>query len=625
MKNIRIKNISVSNWRGQNFEFSFGLKNEITGCNGCGKSTIIKAVNWALTGYTDAFSAKNSNLFDNRNEITHTTPIARVKLTIEIDGIEYAIERTAKPKFTRKKGTSVYEKASSDEYKIYIDGIEYPSNGYEEWVNKNICDLQMLKYAISGDFFIQLVDSNKMNARSLLEGLINIDCTDLIAKYPIISENKSLSVDMIEQKIKRETKDYSKRLEEVNEALSCFEYAMERANHDFPSIEEEIKTLSKKRDALYEKLSNINKRIEPLIKKRADEELRRLEKVTAYNSAKDEYEKKFKNKDKTISEISNLISGYENELENLNERLKNMVAKREVLRKERDTLKEKSLNLDCLDVCPYCNSKVPDNMREEIIEENRKNIINDYQKIVNDGKILTTEINETEKKITQCENLIVTLNKNKEAIDCENPKAFDETDEGVRLKKEIDDCLVSDFEVPDTNDIQNEIKSIEQDLFPLYGKMGDKEIYNDMAAKLDEAKEKRNVAASELCKSERNMLDVVKYKQEVMEMLSKEVNKLLSHTYIDVWSKLKDGTIVPDVVVRKLDGVSYNSANNASRLVMNIDLQRMFCHILGVNMPTFIDEALIINKRNIPTLDDVQTFLVYCSEGNLNVKTLNSI
>lgn len=621
MKNIKIKNISVSNWRGQNFKFAFGYKNEIIGCNGSGKTSIIKAVNWALTGYTDAFSAKDSNLFDNRKQIAHTTPIARVKLTIEIDGIEYAVERTAKPKFTRKKGTSVYEKASSDEYKIYIDGIEYPANGYKEWVSKNICDLQMLKYAMSGDFFIELVDSNKMNARSLLEGLINIDYTDLIEKYPILSENKSLSVDMIEQKIKRETKDYSRRLEEVSESLSCFEYAMERASHDFSAIEKEIKSLREKKEALYEKISNINKRIEPLIKKRSEEELRRLEKVTAYNSAKDEYEKRFKNKDKTISEMSDLVRGYKSELENLNERLKNMVAKRDILRRERDTLKEKSSKLDCLDVCPYCNSKVPDDRREEIIAENRKNI----QKIVSDGKILTTEINETEKRITQCENLIVTLNKNKETLDCENPKPFDETDEGVRLKKEIDDCLVSDFEVPDTNDIQNEIKSIEQNLCTLYGKMGDKTIYDDMSAKLDEAKEKRKITASELCKSERNMLDVLKYKQEVMERMSKEVNKLLGNTYIDVWSKLKDGTIVPDIVIRKLDGVSYNSANNASRLVMNIDIQRMFCNILGVNMPTFIDEALIINKRNLPALDNVQTFLVYCSEGNLNVKTLDLI
>ena len=88
MKTIVIKRLILQNWKSLNHDVVFNA-DTTTVCarNGVGKSSLQKAWNWLLSGYTSAITPKNHELFDNRCELTHETPIASVKAYVSIDGV----------------------------------------------------------------------------------------------------------------------------------------------------------------------------------------------------------------------------------------------------------------------------------------------------------------------------------------------------------------------------------------------------------------------------------------------------------------------------------------------------------------------------------------------------------
>ena len=74
MKEIKLLNLTISNWRGQNHNIDFKYKTSISAKNGVGKSTLLHAWLWVLTGYTEVGNPKNTNLFDNREVLSEHTP-----------------------------------------------------------------------------------------------------------------------------------------------------------------------------------------------------------------------------------------------------------------------------------------------------------------------------------------------------------------------------------------------------------------------------------------------------------------------------------------------------------------------------------------------------------------------
>ena len=93
MKEITLKKLVLSNWRGQNREVSFGDITKVSGKNESGKTALMRAFYFCLTGFTEPYLPKNSNLYNEHEEISENTPWASVEATLEIDGFEYVLCR----------------------------------------------------------------------------------------------------------------------------------------------------------------------------------------------------------------------------------------------------------------------------------------------------------------------------------------------------------------------------------------------------------------------------------------------------------------------------------------------------------------------------------------------------
>ena len=83
-----------------------------------------------------------------------------------------------------------------------------------------------------------------------------------------------------------------------------------------------------------------------------------------------------------------------------------------------------------------------------------------------------------------------------------------------------------------------------------------------------------------------------------------------------MWSKQKNGDLVPDLVLCNHKGVKFNSTNFANRIEIQLDLQLMFQRLFEVTLPIFIDESAVFSPSNLPVFDDRQTIYLLASDEN---------
>jgi hypothetical protein len=190
MKKIIIKRIQLSNWKAKNLDVTFndGVT-KISAKNEVGKSSLQQAWNWLFTSYASPTSARNSNLFDNRLPLSPDTPEARVSVWLDIDGVTYTLERSAKASFKRPRGSEEWVKDSSDTYTTLIDGIEYTATNFAEWVESVIAPIDMMPYLLDGAFFTTLSITDKMKARAVIEQLVGgCDISELKGDYSMLGD-----------------------------------------------------------------------------------------------------------------------------------------------------------------------------------------------------------------------------------------------------------------------------------------------------------------------------------------------------------------------------------------------------------------------------------------------------
>ncbi|MBQ5478076.1 MAG: hypothetical protein IIT64_09805, partial [Bacteroidaceae bacterium] len=255
--------------------------------------------------------------------------------------------------------------------------------------------------------------------------------------------------------------------------------------------------------------------------------------------------------------------------------------------------------------------------------------------IVNEGKRTAAEIEALEKRIADMQKQLdeplpqvitqPTEDLEKQVFEIVNTNtgkiAFMETEQGKTLLDDIGSVVIPEVKMPETGEIEAAKKQVNAQLVPLYERRGLKNRLTTLRNALDELRIEQKEKGAELATYEQQRQAVKDYKQEQMEILSRNVNDGLKFSRLEVWSKQKDGTTIPDLVLKDSNGVNFATTNQASRILTSIDVQRFFCEKLGVNLPTFVDESSTINNENLPKLDNVQMFYLFCADTSLKIES----
>lgn len=641
-KKITLKRIKLSNWKSLNLDITLNeMKNTIKGENGIGKSSLQYAWNWLWTGYCNSYTPKNFELYDNTKEITHETPIASVKVWINIDGIEYTIEKTAQAKFTRKRGTNEYVKDSSDTYKIFIDEIEISATDFNSWIDNNICDCDMLLYCLDGSSFTTLCIDDKRKGRKVLETIVGeIKEDDFSGDYSCLKDDfsKGYTIEQIDEKTKSLIKPLRERASNIPAIIDVKEKSYsEFMSINYDNIQKEIDARKNDINQIDNIMLGRNEAIQPILGKRDaifdlinSKTLKLNEQknvhLNAYNAIRNEIKSKIAN-----IKSSNLIAQSHNDtvklgfdthckdLELAKKELLTLTSYIETLRQRKDEIKSRVF---AEDNCPYCKQELPIDMLDSAKEKFNKNKQEDLDFVVAQGKQTKEKIVDCEKRIKELQAIVdrgfeLMEYKSTEKLEQElkahdaSYQPFEDTEEFKMLVKEIDELKSSLPEIPqeDNDALINMKRALLEEIGNYQKTMAKKEIADDLKREIEELRKEYREIGNEIARLEGVLMKCKEYIEERADIISLRVNDKLTHSKIVMYTRQKNGENTPDCIITSDEGVKYQTLNNAMRILTNIEIQELFCNHYGIELVTFVDEASIFSDKNLPKLQKQCVYL----------------
>ena len=651
MKTIKLKRLEINDFRAKSITIDFKESTSISGENGVGKSTIMKAWNWLLSGYTDSYSPMNSALFDDSKELTPDTPTARVKAVVDIDDMEYTIERTATAKFTRKRGTTEYVKDTSDQYNFYIDNIEVKSNDFKQWIENNICQSDMVTYVLDGSFLTSMIEEDKKGSRKVLEKIVGeIKEEDFKGDYSILKEDmRKYTIEQIEERTKREIVPIKDRMSKIPALIDTHAATIaEYSSKDFDGIMKEIEKRKKEIEDIDNKILGNGDAIKPILGERNHLLDLINQKSAELNSERFKFNKANFDAEAELKKELDAAKAANNSSVSKYEFGKKLIEQKRVMAKyvkesiaavegaynlAKKDLSEIKARVFTDDKCAYCGQELPEDMLNEAKEKFNARKKADIDSCVARGKSIAKQKEELESKLAsvndEIEDLVATVGVIPAPIDVteiegrynalkeENKgKRFEDTEIYSRLMGEIEEFKRNMPEIPENdNAALTEAKKVLMGTIDnLNREYGIKYKIEELKGKIKELKDEERELGSDLAILEGKLAKCAEYKQEKADIISYRINGKLKESTIDMWSRQKDGNLVPDVVLKGKNGVRFSSLNFSDRIRTCIDIQRMFMEHFGISLPVWVDESSCFSSNNFPMIDG-QVIYLFASES----------
>ena len=651
MKTIKLKRLEINDFRAKSITIDFKESTSISGENGVGKSTIMKAWNWLLSGYTDSYSPMNSALFDDSKELTPDTPTARVKAVVDIDDMEYTIERTATAKFTRKRGTTEYVKDTSDQYNFYIDNIEVKSNDFKQWIENNICQSDMVTYVLDGSFLTSMIEEDKKGSRKVLEKIVGeIKEEDFKGDYSILKEDmRKYTIEQIEERTKREIVPIKDRMSKIPALIDTHAATIaEYSSKDFDGIMKEIEKRKKEIEDIDNKILGNGDAIKPILGERNHLLDLINQKSAELNSERFKFNKANFDAEAELKKELDAAKAANNSSVSKYEFGKKLIEQKRVMAKyvkesiaavegaynlAKKDLSEIKARVFTDDKCAYCGQELPEDMLNEAKEKFNARKKADIDSCVARGKSIAKQKEELESKLAsvndEIEDLVATVGVIPAPIDVteiegrynalkeENKgKRFEDTETYSRLMGEIEEFKRNMPEIPENdNAALTEAKKVLMGTIDnLNREYGIKYKIEELKGKIKELKDEERELGSDLAILEGKLAKCAEYKQEKADIISYRINGKLKESTIDMWSRQKDGNLVPDVVLKGKNGVRFSSLNFSDRIRTCIDIQRMFMEHFGISLPVWVDESSCFSSNNFPMIDG-QVIYLFASES----------
>lgn len=618
MKEIKLKRITLTDFRGQNREVLFkNGRTEIVGQNGTGKSTIYEAFLWCLRGF-DSQNRANYELFDNLRKFAPGNAIpAIVEAEFDVDGILVKFKRQAKQKWTRKSGEAEYTKAKSDEYKFFVDDLEMSASAYKERVADVFnMDSSKLSLALNIRQFI-MMDWRELR-KHFADIVGEIKESDLKGDYSAISQYlKDYGGERAKEFLRQQINPLKKQADDLIADIK----AQRRALPDVSYVavaEERIEADKKRIEEINKEILGLEEANKPLIEKRNAELAKIRQKENEYRIAEENYtsdseraylalenklheaENHNVNIDKQRQRNEQIIANHKAEIEHCREDVKDLNEEEERLRAQNRELKSRQFNDT---TCPTCGQMLPADMIAELQTKFYEDIDKQRTPIVERGKKIKARRIAQEERLAklEAEGVIIDEPLEKE-IDLEPIKAeikafldskspWQYTNAAKDAMAEIEELKSNLTEIPEVDSLalQEESKNLVSEIQELSKITARKEAYINGLATIKSLESEQKQVGIELAKLEGLLGKMIQREREWADVVSERANEYLEHSHVEMTEINKGGDIV-DTCTLSIEGVDRGVTNHASQTIIGIDISNAICKRYGVSLPLFMDD-----------------------------------
>ncbi len=306
---------------------------------------------------------KMFNLFRDKNEVS-------VKGRVEIDGVDYIIERTVSRKLKRT-GVDYTTRTDLSFYRILPDGTIENLEGEqrretEEFIKKSIGSVDDFLLTIIADAdnledIIHTKPTEKGRILSRFVGLEIIEDKESVVKEMKSSWSKGLKSDQYN------LTDLKIEIENLKESIKENKNTIKENNIDIKSLIADIKNSTDKKETLISKKIKVDGEVINLRPEDIDREIEKI--INDGKKKKEEYERLKKSFDEMVE------PDYDEDLHNdyvKEERQTNLEV--EKVKSKIDQIKERITNLEEGEFCSLCKQALADVDHTEEIEENKNNL-----------------------------------------------------------------------------------------------------------------------------------------------------------------------------------------------------------------------------------------------------------
>lgn len=557
MNNIKLKELELHNFKCYaTASFKFDDKaNDIKGVTGLGKTSIKEAFLWCLGFDYDSFAPKIDDCLIKGVQTV-------VKTVLEVNGINYTLQRTNSQKWKFNDDKGVEEFVGNDS-KFEFDGVAISSKDYEKKVAE-LFDLAMHK-------FVRLVlDLSAFNTdkgttwthkerRAFLFALLNID--DKVKELAEQPKFAIIKEDLLKGK---DENDIQKTLNTEKKTIA------DNIKRNKILIEDRTKTISEYSkinfDELYEQQIDINGKIQDLREQQIRLNIADIGKI-----------------ERIKLEIEKLKSDKEQLLTSANE-----------LQKASDNL----IDAPIYDTCPTCGQKLSEeNLRtaKSAMELEKKNKMADMKKQAENLRFNAQKIQD---RLSYQENELRGLEGH-----------LNGSEGHVQLKEEINKQIIS---------LNGQLQNI---LYQLSRKKSIDFAKAEVQALKDEVKKLMNKESARLRKA--NVLK--EYIEEKIKVTNEEVNKHfdgVNFKFFKYNTANAENEYQPTCECM-LNGIAYGSLSQGQKIIADFATNNGLQKILELNAPQFIDNKQD-NTFDMAS-DNQQIRLITCEESNIKATFIRDI
>ena len=636
---VKLLKLDIENFRGiKNFVLTpDGHRITVQGANGTGKSTLMAAFLWLLTG-KDAQGRENYNVFPlgtDGNRLSGCSPTVTATLSMP-DGHTLVLQRSICERWTKRRGSAVTE-YNGDETRYFIDEVPVSAGEYSSAIFGMFPE-KLLPLLLNAAWFSEQTKDYKERRRLLLEQFGSLQPADVFTANPELSDLESMLGTHSVDEFSRICTERRKRYKDSLSALPA-------------RIDENRKQLQSMSDAgdIKNKRSKLNVEIAKLqyeIERTTADAVQRhnqqeLEKVRQYLEM-------IPNKRRVLEasgnagwleehnrRVDDAARGKQNAMcrvETLAAELRSLNRERDFLAAERDRLRVEWVEVngtvpDIAQTCPTCGQALPAELVQEAQEnfnvsksERLSDIAAKGAKAAQDVETMEQKAARLREDLDTCERAARAAAAAYDMVIAEKPPVtqmglFAELDaEEKELKARAEELRQA---------IQASAQAAEQVVQEKRQKLADMQAQSDamtsrlaeiernaaLETRIQELEAEQRDTLHQLEEAERGLSMCEEYTRTLVILLTERVNKHFPTVRFKLFEQQKNGGL-REVCEAMVDGVPYGALNTASKMQANVEIVQAFSRAADISLPLFLDNRESVTDLTLP--DEMQVI-------NLNV------
>lgn len=621
-----------------------GMRVEVTGRNGSGKSTIYDGYNYVFAD-ADSELHKKPKVFPDFLE----TSIPVCEITCDVDDTEYVIRKYQKDARTQKDIEDGKPVSIKNLYEI--NGLAMSETAFKNRLTDIGIELNKFLLLTYLDYFINQKDADCRNILfGMVENITDADIANMIEGCSDVANMlESRTLDEIKALSAQDQKKAKEHLDSITDTtFSELEKAKISISDDEFNIQKE--TLQTELDLMKKSLEDMD--VQSIGDLNQELAMLDLEERKLTNDANAKRLEELSKMDLHIGELKNKLNKVKGDYDSQTIVLADTLGKKSRYEDEYKDLGEqfqaaKSREYDIgSGKCPTCGQNLPvhalDKAKQSFEAEKKRKMldINREAKIVRDNiDKITNEVPELEKSLKEYLREIKSLEeeihnevKKREPLevvidvaDTKECKAI--TSRRIEIKHAI---AKADDMAAEIKEIRDNIRVREHTIREIEARIAEKERTNARIDKqIADLKEKRLEYADDERKAKRILEQVKKVSMKKSELLTDEVNKHFDIVKFELFEQMVNGEYkdVCNPMVRTEDG-SYKkigeTANTALEIRGKLDIIAGLQKFYDQHLPVFVDGFEALDKKNAEMIQ-IDTQLITLSvipDGDLTVKVV---